>query len=186
MNPTQTTNLNGIDLTALQGVVEAIGQDAQLAKVHFEVETAWSGQTRSKTRVRSLTIGGQPVQREHVIDADEPLELLGSNRAANPQELLMAALNACMMVGYVAGAAVNGIELESVNILTEGEIDLRGFLALDDQVTVGYENLDYTVQIKGNGTPEQFAAIHEHVKRTSPNYFNLSREVALNAKLEVM
>jgi uncharacterized OsmC-like protein len=186
MNPTQTTNVNGIDLTALQGVVDAINQDAGQAQACFEVETQWQGQTRSQTRVRSLTLGGQPIQRDHVIDADEPVELLGSNQAPNPQELLMAALNACMMVGYVAGAAVHGIELKSVKIITRGDIDLRGFLALDESVPAGYEKLDTTVQIEGAGTAEQFAAIHEHVQRTSPNYFNLSRAIALNAKLQVV
>lgn len=186
MNPTQTTTVNGIDVTALQGVVEAVGQDAQQGMAIFEVETMWGGQTRSTTRVRSVTLGGQPIARNYSIDADEPVELLGSDSAPNPQELLMAALNACMMVGYVAGAAVHGIELESVKIVTKGAIDLRGFLAIDENVAAGYENLDYTVQIKGDGTAEQFTAIHEHVRRTSPNYFNLSRAIAMNAKLEVM
>ena len=38
-------------------------------------------------------------------------ELLGQNSAPNPQELLMTALNACITVGYVAGAAVKGVTL---------------------------------------------------------------------------
>ena len=43
----------------------------------------------------------------------------------------MAALNACMMIGYVAGAAVKGISLEKLEIETHGEVDLRGFRPLD-------------------------------------------------------
>lgn len=185
MIPTRT-NVNDIDLAALEGMVQSIEQDASQAEASFEVETVWKGQTRSETRVRRLTLGGTPIDRPYAIQADEPFELLGSNTAANPQELLMAALNACMMVGYVAGAATHGIELESVQIVTQGDIDLRGFLALDDSVPAGYEGMRYTVRIKGNGTPEQFAAIHEHVRRTSPNYFNLTRAIALNSRLEVM
>src|SRR5207302_941057 len=42
---------------------------------------------------------------------------------ANAQEHLLAALNACMMVGYVAQCAVRGITLESLEIDTDGEID---------------------------------------------------------------
>src|SRR5271155_2045456 len=49
----------------------------------------------------------------------------------------------------------------------------------------GYENLRYKVRIKGNGTKEQFAEIHEAVMATSPNFYNLSRPVALKPTLVV-
>jgi uncharacterized OsmC-like protein len=117
--------------------------------------------------------------------ADEPLELLGTNTAPNPQELLMSALNACMMVGYVAGAALNGITLQKLEIETSGTLDLRGFLGLDDKVKPGYEKLSYVVRIKGNGTPLQFREIHETVMRTSPNYFNIARPIYLDGELKV-
>src|SRR5262245_37236831 len=63
---------------------------------------------------------------------------------------LLAALNACIMVGYVAQCAVRGITLESLKIETDGEIDLRGFLGIDPAVPPGYENLSYVVRIKGS------------------------------------
>ena len=97
----------------------------------------------------------------------------------------MTALNACIMVGYVAGASVKGIALEKVEIETAGELDLRGFLGIDAGVRPGYEAIRYTVRLKGNGTPEQFREIHETVMKTSPNYFNVSRPVRIDATLEV-
>ncbi len=100
-NPT----VNGLDLAALGEVVEAIEKDAGQAKVGFQVTTRWAGQTRSETTVEGFTMGGERIARSHKIVADEPCQLLGSDRAPNPQELLMAAFNACIMVGYVAGAA---------------------------------------------------------------------------------
>jgi hypothetical protein len=89
------------------------------------------------------------------------------------------------MVGYVAGASVNGIRLDSVEIRTSGELDLRGFLGLSEDVAPGYESIDYEVTIKGDGTPEQFEEIHRTVMRTSPNYFNISRPIRVNATLRV-
>jgi hypothetical protein len=41
------------------------------------------------------------------------------------------------------------------------------------------------VRIKGNGTKEQFAEIHEAVMATSPNFYNLSRPVGLKPTLVV-
>jgi hypothetical protein len=97
----------------------------------------------------------------------------------------MAALNACITVGYVAGAAVNGITLSKLEIETTGRLDLRGFLGIDSTVKPGYESIQYVVRIAGNGTPEQFRQIHENVIKTSPNYFNVSRPVRLDATLQV-
>ena len=78
----------------------------------------------------------------------------------NSADHLIAALNACVMVGYVAQCAVRGITLESLSIETDGKIDLRGFLGIDPAVPPGYEALNYTVRIKGSGTREQFAEVH--------------------------
>ena len=94
-------------------------------------------------------------------------------------------MNACMLVGYVAGAAVRGIELESVSIEADAKLDLRGFLGIDENVAPGYETIDAVVRIRGNGTPEQFEEIHETVKKTSPNYFNIVHPIKLDAKLIV-
>ena len=185
LNFVETPHVNGLDLAALGNVVEAIEKDAGLAKAGFEVTTRWAGQTRSESLIEGFSLGGQRIERQHRILADEPCELLGTDSAPNPQELLMAALNACMMVGYVAGASLKDIRLDSVEIRTKGTLDLRGFLGLSDQVPAGYEQVDYEVVIKGDGTAADFEEIHETVMRTSPNYFNFSRPIRMNGSLTV-
>ncbi|WP_238475462.1 OsmC family protein [Sphingomonas cavernae] len=186
MTETMTRNqVNGLDLDALEAMVEEIRADSANATVSFRVTTRWTGQTRSESVIEGYEIAGQKVERRFKIVADEPTELLGGNSAPNPQELLMTALNACMMVGYVANAALHGIELTSVEIDTHGSLDLRGFLGLDDDVPPGYRQIDYTVRIAGPGTPEQFEAIHQAVMKTSPNFFNLNQPIRMNGRLEI-
>jgi uncharacterized OsmC-like protein len=185
MLDTVKSRVNGLDVNALGEVVEAIEKDAGQAKVSFDVTTRWQGQTRSETTVDGFTIAGERIKRSHKIVADEPKELLGSDGAPNPQELLMAAVNACMTVGYVAGAATKGITLRKLEIRTSGNLDLRGFLGLDDKVPPGYESIQYEVAISGDGTSEQFEEIHETVMKTSPNYFNLNRPIRMNGVLRV-
>ena len=180
---TRNKPVNGLDLAALSHVVDTVEKDPSKAKVGFDVTTRWAGQTRTETTVQGVTVGGQHIARNHVIAADEPTGLLGSDSAPNPQELLMAALNACITVGYVAGASVRGITLESLEIRTRGELDLRGFLGLSEDVPAGYKSLDYEVRIKGNGTREQFEEIHQNVLKTSPNYFNIANPIRVNATL---
>jgi uncharacterized OsmC-like protein len=180
--PNVVNDLNVDDLFAL---IEGVKQDNAKGKTHWRVSTVWQGQARSQSRVEGFAIAGEQVPRQFSIDIDEPFELGGSNRFANPQEHLIAALNACMTVGYAAQCAVRGIKLESLTIETNGEIDLRGFLSIDPMAPRGYENLRYVVRIKGNATREEFAKIHDAVMATSPNFYNMSRPVALNPVLVV-
>src|SRR5262245_45604754 len=93
-----TDHLNGIDLPALGEFVEQVKGDAGKGAVRFKVLTKWSGQTRTETTVEGYELGGEKIARRHKIIADEPGELLGTDTAPNPQELLMSALNACMTV----------------------------------------------------------------------------------------
>lgn len=176
-------SVNGIDVDGLRKTVEAVNNDPALGKVSFHVRTNWTGQTGSESVVESYTLGGQKHARNFRIKADEPEELLGKNTAPNPQELLMSAVNACMMVGYVANAALRGITLEECVIETDGELDLRGFLGIDETVPNGYRNIDYRVRMKGNGTREQYEDIHAAVMKTSPNYFNMAKPITMNGTL---
>jgi len=177
--------VNGINVNDVLALIEGVKHDPAKGNTQWRVTTVWQGQTHSRAQVEGFAIGGQKVPREFSIDIDEPYELGGSNRFANPQEHLLAALNACMMVGYAAQCAVRGITLEKLEIETHGEIDLRGFLGIDEAVPPGYDNLSYVVRIKGNGTREQFAEIHKTVTTTSPNFYNVSRPVDLNPTLVV-
>jgi uncharacterized OsmC-like protein len=177
--------VNGINVDDLFSLIDGVKGDAAKGKTNWRVTTSWQGQTRSRAQVEGFDLGGERVPRQFSIDIDEPYELGGSNRFANPQEHLLAALNACMMVGYVAQCAVRGITLERLEIETHGEIDLRGFLGIDPAVPPGYERLSYVVRIKGSGTDEEFAEIHAAVMATSPNFYNVSRPVALKPTLIV-
>lgn len=179
------TIVNGINTSDLQGAVDAITADPANGQTQWCVTSRWVGGTRSDHHVESCRIGGAEVQRVFTLSTDEPVELCGTNLYANPQEYLMAALNACMMVGYAAVAARMGVTLTRVEVRTTGDIDLRGFLGIDASVPAGYESLEQTVHLAGDGTPEQMRAIHHTVKATSPNYYNLTRAIPTNSRLVI-
>jgi len=183
---TTTAKLNGIDTDALKQTMEAVKADHALGIARFQVTTDWKGDgPRSETRVDEWSLGGRRIPKDFTIEIDEPTELLGTNTAANPQEYLMAAMNACMLATYVAACSMQGIELEHLSIETSGELDLRGFLGLDKNVIPGYDQIEYKVRIKGNGTQKQFEQVHDWVKKTSPNYFNMASAIRLESELVV-
>lgn len=184
MKPQQMM-INGMYMKDVRALIETVKQDAGQARTRWKVASAWQGGTHVRSFVDSFHLGGAEYKRRFTINTDEPEEIGGGDLHPNPQEQLMAALNACMMIGYVALCALHGITLEKLEIETEGDIDLRGFFALDDAVPAGCESLSYTVRIKGDATKDQFAAIHEMVRARSPNFHNINRAVAMNARLTV-
>ncbi len=183
---TATTNtLNGIDLDGLQELIASCKADPANAQTHWRVTTRWMGGTVTQTQVDDYLFAGRRIEKDFVLRTDEPCELGGTNTLPNPQETLMAAMNACMTVGYAAVATVMGVKLESVEIQTRGDIDLRGFLGIDPDVKPGYDSIRYTVRIKGDGTREQFEKMHEVVCKTSPNRFNIANPIRLDAELVI-
>jgi uncharacterized OsmC-like protein len=177
--------VNGIDTDAVHELIDNVDSNPAQGMTHWRVASAWQGGARSRAQVDGFAIGGVDVSRRFSIDMDEPFELGGSNASANPQEYLLAALNACMIVGYTALCALQGITLEKLEITTEGDIDLRGFFGLDPAVAAGYRQLRSRVVIKGDGTDEQFRKIHELVLATSPNFYNVTRAVPVMPALVI-
>ncbi len=183
-NATETsTIINGIDVSALQSTIDTVRKTPKEGKTSWRVRSSWKGGTRSDHQVNGCVIGSKNVQREFTIRSDEPLELCGTNRYANPQELLLSSLNACMVVGYAAIAAHMGITLTKLEIEISGDIDLRGFLGIDPKVPAGYGALNQVVRISGDATPAQFAQLHDAVRATSPNLYNVTRAIPTDSRL---
>jgi uncharacterized OsmC-like protein len=179
------TTINGIDTGLVRDAVQQITEDPAKGIMKWLIVSKWQGGTRSDHAANDLTIGGQKLDRLFNIQIDEPAELAGTDKFDNPQEYLLSALNACMMVGYVAYASLLGIRLTKLEIHTGGDIDLRGFFDIDSSVSNGYESLQQTVHIAGDATPEQFADLHRQVLRTSVNYFNITQAVPVNSQMVV-
>jgi uncharacterized OsmC-like protein len=181
--PATSNFVNGLDVEHVRSAIRGITAEPAQGKTQWRASTRWMGGTRSDTRVTSYTIGGQDVKKDFTLRIDEPLELGGTNQHANPQEYLLASLNACMTVGYVAGCSLEGIVIEDLCIKSEGDIDLRGFLGIDAAVKPGYDEIRYTVHLKAKASPAQLEKVHDFVCRTSPNRFNLAQPIRLETRL---
>src|ERR1700761_3842476 len=88
--------VNGLNVDDLFALIDSVKSNAANAKTSWRVATTWQGQTRSRAEVTAYGIAGTDVPRRFTLDIDEPCELGGTDRFANPQEYLLAALNACL------------------------------------------------------------------------------------------
>jgi uncharacterized OsmC-like protein len=176
---------NGIDVEALNSFVDQVRREPSAGVVSFGVVTKWEGGTRTRALTMPIRLGSTVLERDFVIGADEPPELLGTNQAANPQELLLAAFNACVAATYVANAAARGIALKSLTVRAQGILDLRGYLGLDASINPGYDQIECQVEIESPAERSELEALHSRVKETSPNFQNFARAIEVKTSLLV-
>jgi uncharacterized OsmC-like protein len=72
----------------------------------------------------------------------------GPHDAPTPGDLLCAALAACQDSTVRMVANVLGVELEGLEVEVTGEVDVRGTLAVDPEVPVGFLSFQATVRLR--------------------------------------
>ena len=187
MAPTAvSTKLNGIEVDQLFQTIEAIKQTSQLADFRFRLQNKWidGGLNRSTIKNFYGTRKEHQHQEPFILDADEPVILLGEETSANPVEYLLHALTACVTSALVYHAAAKGIRLEEVESRVEGDIDLRGFLGLDANVRRGYKNIKMKFRIKANVPDEQLEELCQLGPTFSPVFDSVTRGVPVEVSLE--
>lgn len=149
--------INGVDVDKLVEIIEAMKADPSRASVDFQAETKWINGAYSKTKIRNFTLEG-----------DEPTSYLGGNKVPNPVETILAALGSCLAIGFAYNAAARGINLESLDISLKGNLDLRAFLGISDEVRPGYRSVQIVCKVKSDASRDKLEELFKHIQKTSP------------------
>jgi len=149
---TNEATVNGIHMETLQGTVNAIEQEPDLGQCKFRARNKWLGGNHNSTTITSFYGAKQEIAHKQVFElhADEPPILAGNDEGANPVEHLLNALAACVTTSLVAHAAVRGIHIEELESELEGDIDLRGFLGLSNDVSKGFTEIRVKFKVKAD------------------------------------
>ncbi len=176
-------NINGISVVKLEQYKQLISQFPEKAIVDFSVCSSWHSKQQTGVSSTSCTIGDVTIKK--TLDQETGIvdEFFGSTDGPNPQELLIAAINASMMVAYVVHAAARGITLDRVEVETRGQLDMRGLLGVDPDTQPGFKSLRYVVKIRGNANCTECESLHQEVKRTAPNYTSMLHNVQMSGEL---
>lgn len=128
--------------------------------------------------------------RGHKIIIDEPENLGGTDKGANPVELLLTSLGACQSIVARTYAKKFGIDLQKFWVELEGDIDLDGFFGKSD-VRPGFLSIRYTFHIETNAPFEKveefkkFIEAHCPVGDTIANSVNLVSSGVVIENIEV-
>lgn len=181
-----STKVNGIDVEGLFQTIDVIKQSPRLADFKFSLQNRWIKSAVNRSTIKGFYGANKEHQHQEpfVLDSDEPIALLGQESAPNPVEYLLHALAACVTTALVYHAAARGIQLQEVESTVEGEIDLHGFLGLDDNVRRGYKKINMKFRIKADVPDEQLEELCRLGPTFSPVFDSITRGVPVEVSLE--
>ncbi|HKZ60479.1 MAG TPA: OsmC family protein [Candidatus Thermoplasmatota archaeon] len=165
--------LNGIELKALNGVIDAVKQQPQVARATFGVEAETRSGFQTRSRTAKPTLGGAALAgRTHTFEfvGDHPPELLGKDEAPAAVESLLGALAACVSGGFTMYGAALGIPVESVKVELTGAIDLQGMMMLPAPGVVrpGFERIHAKIRVKSPAARADLEKLKDIAESTSP------------------
>ena len=185
---TQTQTMNGVDVAQLMENIEAITANPTLANFNFRLTNKWIDCGLNRSTITSFSGVGEEMEhtKPFVIDADEPPVLLGGDQGANPVEYLLKAITACVTTSLVYHSAAHGIAIEALESSVDGDIDLRGFLGISDEVRSGYRQIRMNFRIKSSATEEQLAMMFSKFANLSPVFNSITQGVPVQVNVDRM
>lgn len=150
--------VNGFQPQEIASTVAAIQAQPEMAKFQFRARNKWVSGGHNRSVIQDFygaceedTSRVEPF----VFDNGEPPILLGENKGANPVEFILHGLAGCMTTTLVLHAAANGIQIDHVESFLEGELDVQGFLGLNESVRNGYQAIRASFKIDGDLSDEE-------------------------------
>lgn len=140
-----------------QGFQKFLSDEPAQALTSFSVSTRQVAGLRSQASLRDFTL-----------DLDEPPALAGTDAGPSPVELILAALGSCQEITYRLYADALGIPLNGVSVALDGELDLRGFFAVDQSARPGFRGIRATVTLDSPADDERLAELKAIVDRHCP------------------
>lgn len=175
------------DREAIEATVAAVTAQRELGKVTFSMLSESAGGLTAKTVTGPLTQAGtadESRRGKFTLHSDEPVSLLGTNTAVSPAEYILKGLAACYIATLASLAAGRNIPLKHVALTLDFDVDLSGFLGIDDTVRKGAQQITVDVHIDSPGTSrEDLEDLIVALEATSPIRDTLANPVPVITRL---
>lgn len=170
---TNGSTSSGVNAQVLGTVIETIKNKPEMAKVTFQVQTQWQNGDGFKitSTGKNFQIGGQTVGRHeaYTLASDYPDAMGGMSKGPTVCEMCMASIGSCVSQTIVAYATMIGVQLDSISITTEGDVDIRGFTGVSEDVRPGAQEFRMDIHLESKtASKEQLEKLYELGNRFSP------------------
>ena len=178
--------VNGVNVDGLFSTIDLIKEKPDIAKFKFRARSKWINGTHNRATVKDFygALQEDDSREPAVFEIDEPPVLLGNNLGSNPVEYLLVALSGCLTTSLIAHASARGIEINGVESRYEGDIDLRGFLGISEEVPVGYQDIRVYFKIDADISEDKKEALVRMAQKYSPVFNTITKSAPVSVHLE--
>lgn len=178
--------VNGINTENLFTTIDQIKGNPEIAKFRFRAANKWINGTHCRATISSFygALKEDNSRPPMHYDMDEPPILLGNNEGRNPVEYLLVALSGCLTTSLVAHASAKGIAINSVESRYEGDIDLRGFLGITEDVPVGYQGIRVFFKIDADVAGHEKEEMIRMAQKYSPVFNTITKSAPVSVGLD--
>lgn len=161
--------VSGMDLEKLEAFRSALNEDPVV--LGLEARAIWEGHSgRSTVHIGPFSIGGDTINREtrHYTvpygawrEVEEAIGFVGPTDRAEPVEMALGAVAACLCNSIALNAPRHGIELEGLEIDVHTDVDPSVLFEVKgpESHTSCMPRITTEVKVKGDLTDEQLATI---------------------------
>lgn len=175
------------DINAIKETQDVVGRQPELGKVTFKVRGRSNGGLALLSRTGPLIQNGQADNSrdgKFSMVSDEPVALLGTDSGVSPAEYILKGIAGCYTVTLASMAAAKGVDLDSLEMDLNFDIDLNGFLGLNDNVRKGAEAIRIDVTMKSaTASREQLEELVRELPFNSPIHDTLANPVRIETRL---
>lgn len=177
--------MNGIETDVLQQVLEGMKSQEGMSKATYRVQTDWNTGFKTSSRTVDRNVGGKtlPTPERVPLTFDVPKGLGGADSGPNILEVFLGVLGTCIAQTLVAKATARGIQIDNIKVDTEVDIDLRGFLGLDENVRPGAQEFRAKVHVDTKADKQAIQDLLEVVKKLSPSVDTLANGTRVKVEL---
>jgi uncharacterized OsmC-like protein len=178
--------INGVNVKGLFSTIDAMKGNPEIGKFKFRANNRWINGTHCRATIKDFygALKEDDSRPPMDYDMDEPPVLLGNNEGRNPVEYLLVALSGCLTTSLIAYASAKGIRIKGVESRYEGDIDLRGFLGISEDVPVGYQDIRVYFKIDADISEEQKEELIRMAQKYSPVFNTITKSAPVSVHLD--
>jgi len=170
--------LNNIDVSKLQGTVEALTKDPAKAKKTNRIEGEWNTGNGPQFSAAIEFENGKVK-----LLADQPTFLGGGGQQPGPMIYCLYGSASCYAATFATLAAMDGISLKKLKVTAESYIDFSKVFGLSDNPIA--EKVKFILQVESDAPKNKLIELEELAKKRCPAVYCLTNPIKVDTALEV-
>jgi len=176
----KTTTVNGINTEQIQEYIRMMGKESPVGVSSARLKHKWMNGFAVEGCVEMLGEAGKVLSRSHhSFKTDWPEPFSGDSGPTPGLELILSCAGACAATSFVLKASLEGIEIEELDVVTEGKVDLKGLFEVDDNTPARLLDVTVTIHVRSNSDDASIQKIADKLHNTSPVLDTLINPVSI-------